>query len=494
MLETQNKVTAFIEQHALLPADGEIVVAVSGGADSLCLLHILHALCGPEKRYPGVSLLVAHLDHQLRGEEGQRDAVCVARIASVWGLPVASGRIDVLALARTEHRSLEDAAREARYRFLREVAQGRLIAVAHHQDDQVETLLLHLLRGSGTGGMVGMLPRQQDIIRPLLPLSRAETIAYCEYYGLTPVEDASNRDPRFLRNRIRHELLPLLESLNPAIHSTLLRSAEVTQVDLEWIEEQVAWLWPQVVRTESAHAIALDVDGLWKLPLSLQRHLVRRASAMLSGGQSPLELRHYQLIEELCRRPSDGAERVLHLPGQLIISRHLSILTLERRSTKKEQHIFSASPREIILPIPGSIALPGTPWVAGAGWLGGADLKLLRDALEREDKAALWQFLPSHRYTVYIDGESIETYVRIRTRQPGDRVQPLGMAHEKKVQDVMVDHHVPRGERAAIPLFFGPAHCIWVAGVCIDERIKLTGATHAILRLSIEREQETDTR
>lgn len=492
MLETLEKVTTFIEQRRLLPASGEVVVAVSGGADSLCLLHILHRLCGQEKRYPCVGLHVAHLDHRLRGEESERDAAHVAQIAAEWGLPATIGSIDVAELARVEHRSLEDAAREARYRFLREVAQGRLIAVAHHADDQVETLLLHMLRGGGPGGMVGMLPRQQNIIRPLLPLSRAEIIAYCEEYGLAPVEDASNRDPRFLRNRVRHELLPLLESLNPGIRATLLRSAEVTQVDLDWIEEQIAWLWPKVVLSEGESALALDADVLWKLPLSLRRHLLRRATAMLCDGQSPLELRHYRLIEDLCSRP--GEERALHLPGQLIAARRLNALAFERRSTKRERRIFSASPREIILPIPGRVAVPGTPWVASAGWLDGGDLEELRDALSRGDQAALWQFLPSHRYTVYIDGEHIDELIRVRTRQAGDRIQPLGMAHEKKVQDVMVDQRVPRAERAAIPLFFSGTRCLWAAGLCIDEKVKLTGATRAVLRLSIEREQETDTR
>lgn len=490
MLEIQEKVTAFIEQHALLPAGGQIVVAVSGGADSLCLLHILHTLCGPEKRYPGVRLQVAHLNHQLRGEEGEHDAACVARIAAAWGLPATIGSINVPKLARMERRSLEEAAREARYRFLRDVAHGQLIAIAHHADDQAETLLLHMLRGVGLTGMVGMLPRQQDIIRPLLAMTHAETVSYCEQHGLIPLEDASNRDPRFLRNRVRHDLLPLLESMNSSIRAALLRSAEVTQVDLDWIEEQASWLWPHVVRTESANAITFDVDTLRKLPLSLQRHLLRRATARLCAGQSPLELRHYLLIEALCRRLDDGEERALHLPGQLIVSRRLNALTLARRSTKKEQRIFSAAPHEIILPLPGRIAVPGTPWVASAAWLGGADLEQLKDALARADQVALWQFLPSHRYTVYIDGESIDTYVRVRSRQPGDRIQPLGMAHEKKVQDVMVDQHVPRAERAAIPLFFSRAHCIWVAGLCIDERVKLTGATRTILRVSIDHNRE----
>ena len=192
------KIATYIDQHRLFPESGTIIVAVSGGADSLCLLHVLNRLCGsrPEARYPAVLLHVAHLNHKLRGEASYQDAAFIVQLADSWGLPVTIGEIDVPALARQEGRSLEDAARTARYRFLREVAQGRLIAVAHHADDQVETLLLHWLRGEGLAGMVGMLPRQQDIIRPLLGVTHAETVAYCSQHALLPLEDTSNRDPR----------------------------------------------------------------------------------------------------------------------------------------------------------------------------------------------------------------------------------------------------------------------------------------------------------
>ncbi len=295
-------IAAYIEHHRLLPENGEIIIGVSGGADSLCLLHLLHQLCGPDKRYPGVRPHVAHLNHQLRGEASEQDAAVVARLAGLWGLPCTIGVIDVPALARKEQRSLEDAARTARYRFLREVAQGQPIAVAHHMDDQVETLILHWMRGGGIASMVGLQPRQQDIVRPLLVVTHADALAYCLQQHLTPLEDASNTDPHFLRNRIRHELVPLLESINPGIRATLLRSAEVMRIDVEWIETQVDTCWPVVVTYEQGGCIHLQRRALLAQPLSLQRHLLRRATAHLSAGQSPLELRHYRLIEQLLHR------------------------------------------------------------------------------------------------------------------------------------------------------------------------------------------------
>jgi len=330
MLDT---IAAYIDRHSLLPSGGKVIVAVSGGADSLCLLHLLHHLCGPGKRYAHVQLHAAHLNHQLRGEASARDAAAVASIVESWGLPLTIGKIDVPALAKAEHRSLEDAARIARYRFLREVAQGQPIAVAHHADDQVETLLLHWLRGSGLSGMVGMLPRQQDIIRPLLEVSHAQTTAYCREHGIVPVEDLSNADAAFLRNRIRHQLLPLMESINPGFRDTLLRNAGVLHTDLDYIETQVDACWPQVVTKEQDEAITLNAQALIELPLALQRHLLRRVTARLCQGQSPLEIRHYALIEDLLHRPADRQERTLHLPQNLRVTRILYNLTFERLST-----------------------------------------------------------------------------------------------------------------------------------------------------------------
>jgi len=487
MLDT---ISAYIDQHQLLPESGIIIVAVSGGADSLCLLHALRQLCGnaPQARYPGVRLHVAHLNHRLRGEASYQDAAYIARLADAWGLPATIGEVDVPALAREERRSLEEAARTARYRFLREVAQGRPIAVAHHADDQVETLLLHWLRGEGLAGMVGMQPRQQDIIRPLLAVTHAETLAYCALHKLVPLEDASNSDPRFLRNRIRHELLPLLESLNPGIRGTLLRNAGIIRVDEEWIERQVDSYWPAVVLSEQEKRSKLDREALLALPLSLQRRLLRRVTARLCAGQSPLELRHYLLIEELLQREIGAAktkEIPLHLPARLRVTRGANSLVIER--FVHGERIFSALEEELRLPIPGRVEVVGTPWTASAELVSGGLAGEALQALRREDWPKVWRLLPSTRYTVHIDADCVGPLLTVRTRRRGDRMQPLGMAHEKKVQDILVNERISSADRPYVPLFFSASHCIWLASVQIDERVRLTAKTQRILRLSIAR-------
>ncbi|GCE19169.1 tRNA lysidine(34) synthetase TilS [Dictyobacter kobayashii] len=487
MLET---IASTIEEFHLLPDQGIVVVAVSGGADSLCLLHVLHRLCGPGRRYPQVALQVAHLNHQLRGEASTQDAEAVARLAHSWQLPVTVGSVDVASLAVREHRSLEEAARMARYRFLREVAQGQPISVAHHLDDQVETLLLHWLRGGGIASMVGLQPRQQDIIRPLLAVSHADTLAYCAQHQLLPIEDASNSDVRFLRNRIRHELLPLLEDMNPGFRETLLRNAEVLHVDFDWINTQVDQQWPEVVLQEQADNVQLSIPRLKSLSPSLQHHLLRRASARLCDGQSPLEARHYHLLDQLLQRPATREIVTLHLPQHLHTIRRGDILVFKYISEQASEDKKAAPLTEATLALPGSVAVPGSPWTALAEWVPENVTQQVQTALHQKDWATVWNLLPTTPYAVYVDAETLlgdgsSPNLYVRTRREGDRLQPLGMNQEKKVKAVMIDRHIPREERASLPLFFSGSRCIWLGGIQLDHRVRLTEATRKIIRLSI---------
>ncbi len=490
----QDRVIAFIEQHTLLPAHGTVVVAFSGGADSLCLLHLLHRLCGPGKRYPEVQLHVAHLNHQLRGEASDLEAASVEQLAKAWYLPYTIGSSNVSALARLERRSLEDAGRVARYRFLREVAQGQPIAIAHHQDDQVETLILHWIRGGGITSMIGLQPRQQDIIRPLLTVTHAETLAYCEQYGLIPIEDASNSDRRFYRNRIRHDLLPLIESMNADFRATLVRNAEVLRVDTEWIEAQVQHAWSDVVLSEEASYYVLSLPLLGALPLSIGRHLLRRATSSLCEGQSPLELRHYLLIERLMQRETEHEEVSLDLPDALTVRRINDTLVFQRQDRAETLLPETQGiPQEILLAVPGSVLLQGIPWLAVAEVLPEEIMHDVRNALQSHDWKNVWHILPTTAYTVYLDAEQVRSCLHIRTRRPGDVLQPLGMTHEKRVQDILIDKHIRRTQRDTLPIFFNEVgRPLWLGGVCVDERARLTERTQHIVCLKIIHTSKTE--
>ena len=177
--------------------------------------------------------------------------------------------------------------------------------------------------------------------------------------------------------------------------------------------------------------------------------------------------------------------RTLHLPCQLRVTCNFNEIVFDRLSKERANLVFSSSDTEILLPIPGSIEVPGTPWTATAETLPDELVQEVRQALSREDWPEVWRLLPPTRHAVYVDGDVVSSFVWVRTRRPGDRIQPLGMAHEKKVQDVLVDKHIPRADRAHIPLFFSVSHCIWLAGVCLDERARLTNKTERIVRLSM---------
>ena len=278
-MDVQAAAAAAISAYALFDPNELIVVGVSGGADSLCLLHVLCHL--PPTLAPRVH--VAHLHHGLRGAEADADAAFVASLAAAWNLPCRVGQADVALEARRAGLSLEEAGRRARYAFLGAVAHASgagAVAVAHNADDQVETILMHFLRGSGLSGLRGMLPLSPlprapwgravvdeplatpaaaplRLVRPLLEVPRADIEAYCQAHGLTPRLDRSNLDLTLFRNRLRYELLPLLATYNPAVREALRRSARVVADEHQALRQMLATLWPQVVSASDGRAITL---------------------------------------------------------------------------------------------------------------------------------------------------------------------------------------------------------------------------------------------
>ncbi len=301
----------------LLPEAGVVVVACSGGADSLALLLALHALCGRAgAAIPAVRLHVAHLDHGLRGAASAADAAFVAEWCAAAGIPFTLGLVSDNERAGWRG-SVEAAARTARYRFLRAVAAevgADRIALGHTLDDQAETVLLHLLRGSGLDGLTGMRPLSGDIIRPLLGLRRAATEAYCAERSVTPRDDPSNADPRFTRNRIRHELLPLLETYQPEIRPTLARNAEVMAHDADYLNAAAEAAWATTVHATAAEAVTLDRAALRRLHPAIRARVLRRA-ILLVGSPKPDSTLNADSLARLDRVVLDGSgeRRVVQL-------------------------------------------------------------------------------------------------------------------------------------------------------------------------------------
>lgn len=266
MLDLQKRVLDFCRAERLFNAAERVVVAVSGGADSLALLHILQALQGDLQ----IALHVATLDHGLRGAQGAEDAAFVAQIAANWQIPCTVGSVDVPNLAATWRLGIEAAARRARYAFLRQCAAeigAACIATAHQRDDQAETVLLHLIRGSGLAGLRGILPsRERDgvrIVRPLLTIGRDELLAYLTTHGVAPRHDPSNSDMQYTRNKVRHAVMPLLREINPSVALSLARTAETLRDDYAALMASLPSYTPPIIQREAFLRLLPAQQRLW---------------------------------------------------------------------------------------------------------------------------------------------------------------------------------------------------------------------------------------
>jgi len=465
----EQRVSGFIQQHHLVSGGGKLLAAVSGGPDSVCLLHILVKL----QDELGIRLHVAHLNHQLRGAESEADADYVAELARQLGIPATIEQRDVKGYQAQKRLSLEEAAREVRYSFLAQVAGSigtERVAVGHTMDDHIETILMHLIRGTGTRGLRGLQPAtlwqsaasRLTIIRPLLEISHQETEDYCHQHQLMPRLDASNLSLSPLRNRIRQQLLPLIESYNPRVAEALLRTGRIASDDIDFLDEQIARLWDEVAQ-EQEKTIILDKERFDQMPAALKRYLLRASAEKLLGSAKDIEMRH---IEEMMSLATKPAGKRLNLPGGLLFS-------IEYNQYRLTSDMTSLSPLpklegEFQLNIPGQTRLPG--------WRIEATIIDRKRMTEKDD------------FTAYLDLAKTGDKLLVRTRRRGDRFQPLGMSQPKKVGEFMIDAKIPQAWRGKIPIVCSPEQILWVVGWRTDERAKVTEDTKQVLRLEFKRD------
>jgi len=486
------RVLRFIREHHLVSGQHRLVAAVSGGQDSVCLLHILSKL----QETLNVKLHVAHLNHQLRGAESEADAQYVSHLAHQLGIPATIEQRDVKAYQARQRTSLEEAAREVRYTFLSEVAKStgaNCVAVGHTTDDHIETILMHLIRGSGTGGLRGLQPSSRwqssgsslTIIRPLLQVSRQETAAYCQNHQLIPRIDASNLSLSPLRNRIRHQLMPLLQSYNPRVAEALLRTARIAGDDLAFLDKESARLWDRIAQRQG-ETIILDKEGFLKLPPALKRHLLRAAIEGLLGSLKDIETRH---IEEIMAALTKPAGKKLSLPGGLVfaIEYNRYLLGVDPAALSP----FPILSDEFVLKIPGETLFLG--WRVEATAISPSVVKGKPEGAVAPSETITplpldkGMGLMDNRFTAYFDLDKTGDKVVVRHHQPGDRFQPLGMSQPKKLGEFMIDAKIPHAWRQRVPIVCSPQHILWVVGWRIDDRVKVTENTRQILRLKFER-------
>ena len=470
----------YVRDRAVLHPGERVLAAVSGGPDSTALLLILSRLAPSLD----LSLTAAHFDHGLRGPSAaRRERSYVEAICHRLGVPLRVGAGDTRAQARAYRLSREEAARELRYAFLAEAAAAAgctVVTTGHTADDQVETVLLHIVRGSGLAGLAGMAARGPwplagreglDVGRPLLCLRRQETAHYCRGEGLEPVVDPSNVSPAFLRNRVRLELLPLLRQYNPRIDSALLRLAEAARADLAVLEGMAADV---LSPGGGGQAVVLSRRRLAGLSEGLRRHALRLAVRRLLGDLRDL---HGDHIDALLAGLARGVGYHLDLPRgiRFDVGYEEATLSLEQG----EAPALRAAPSSASeAPHPeATLTVPGvTSW---GPWLVEAELTAVGlpagQAGAETSSADPWQ--------AWLDADVTGEDLRVRSWRPGDRFRPLGLAGEKKLQDFFVDARIPRAQRDAVPLVCGEPGIVWVVGHRIDGRARVTEATHRLLRL-----------
>jgi tRNA(Ile)-lysidine synthase len=337
MVALEDQIAAFCRRHALLVSHSTVVVAVSGGPDSVCLLHVLRTLA---LRWQ-LQLHVAHLDHQLRLESGE-DAQFVAQLAEKWQLPITIKRVDIAEQSRVQRTGIEATARAARLQFLSELAQqvgAKAIALGHNADDQAETVVMRLMRGAGPSGLAAMQPKRPAandgdarniaLTRPLLATSRADIEAYCELHQLTPRQDPTNSLPIYTRNRVRGYILPLLKTYNPRIVAALGRTARVCAEENDLIDQLVQQTWTAIAVADGI-SVRLDRQQFEQLHRALRRRMVRQAATMLVPNVE-LEAKHIDLALDAVEQ----GRRRLQMPGGLwlVVSQTQLQITMEQATS-----------------------------------------------------------------------------------------------------------------------------------------------------------------
>ncbi len=466
------QVKSFLRNRKLLIVSQPVLVGVSGGPDSVCLLHVL---CGL-----GYPVIAAHLNHQLRDASTQ-DEARVAALAAEFDIPFVAASKNVRVFAAKNHHSLEEAARILRYQFLFEQAKifgAQAVAVGHTADDQVETVLMHFLRGAGLPGLKGMLPQtivpewsqHIPVVRPLLHTWRDEVLAYCQVHNLQPIFDESNLDKSFYRNRLRHELLPELETYNPQVRKSIWRMAQVLSADYEVFAEL----------EENAFQICLaDVGGsylaLWSgsfaaLSLSLQRRVLRRAVWRLHPALRDIHFDNIETALALLGRRTGLGQCDLGAGLRMVVEGDRFWVAREGAALPLDVWPQLPGDQEYGLDVPGCLQLAN-------GWKLAASRCAPPQPGEAESAAPR---------RVWLDARAAAFPLRVRPRLAGERFRPLGMHGQSvKLSDFMINVKLPQRARARWPLVCAGDEIVWVVGRRLGEAFRLQTAVQEAVCLEL---------
>lgn len=459
-----------IEKFSMLKKGDRIIVAVSGGPDSVCLFSVLDSL----KKELGINLFCAHLNHQLRGAESDGDERYIRRLADKLRIPILIESKDTAKFAKEKKFSLEQAARELRYDFLLRAAKkmdANKIAMGHTRDDQAETLLIRLLRGAGLRGLKAIPPMRKlspniYIIRPLIETPREEIMSFLKKRKIKARLDSTNVKAIFLRNRLRHKLIPVIEKYySPKIKEILARTANALDADYDYLIKQQRRAFKRIAKIKNGVGVNLSIKRLRSLETSLKRGIVRLAIENVKGDLKSIDYRHWERIENLISERNINS--TVHLPGGISVIRKPRTLLFAKEQSKR--NINKLLPTVII-------KVPGKTRIAKR-------LKIKSSILNAPPKA--FSVCPDIEY---FDFDKIKFPLKVRYRRPFDKMRPLGMKRYKRLQDIFIDDKVKVNKRAKIPIIVdAKGKIIWVCGVRMSENYKVTPRIKRCLRLSLVR-------
>jgi len=459
------KVEETIERYHLLEKGDRLIVGVSAGVDSMVLLHILHSL----RQTFDISLIVAHLHHGLRPQESRQEAELVRNESRRLGLPFEYGRFDVKDLQKLKRLSLQDAARRIRFHFLNHLLHqygAHKIALGHHADDQVETVLLRLLRGSGSMGLKGMLPiRDGRVIRPLIEVWRREIESYAKEMDIPSLQDSSNLKSNYLRNRLRLNLIPFIEQeVQPDFKKVVMKASMILRDENDFLEKTTEEIYQRMVREEKG-ALLFQGSEFQSIHPAIQWRLLQKIfHSVPPGGRTEEEGEGVDIRQIYKRVIQPSKSFFMELPFGICLEKRYDRISLERRKPKP------IPPFEVELP------LTGPTFIKEIG-----KQVVIRDML-KEDWPEGFERSP---FVALLDYRCLQFPLKVRNFRPGDRFQPMGIKGTQKLKEFFIDHKIPRMIRPQVPLLISGEKIVWVAGYRISEGVKITEKTQRILKVDM---------
>jgi tRNA(Ile)-lysidine synthase len=462
------KVQLTIKSHNLIENGDSVVVALSGGPDSVCLLHVLHTLS--EKL--NIKIYAVHINHMLRGLESDADEAYVFELCGKLDVPIHSRSFDIRRISDEKGISLEEAGREIRYGELSDFAYktgASKVAVAHNKNDQTETVLMHILRGSGLAGLAGMEYERGNIIRPLLDIERSEIEEYCEKLNLNPRIDSSNLKSDFTRNRIRLELIPFINAkFNVDLMESICRLSSHAGSENGFMEKCSAEAMDKLIVEKSSGNTGLNLSGLKSLHPALQRRVIRKAVCQVKGDLKGIESIHVDDAVGLISRGRTGA--AIQLPGGIFAGISYNLFKIYMKTESADTPQFDKI-----------VTMPGCTEVAEINSVIIASIEAEAFTIDK------YNGLGYNSLVQFFDYDGLKRGINIRNRCEGDIFKPYKSSGTKKLKEYFIDNKIPREIRSEIPLIACNDEIVWIIGYKISDKFKVTENTKSVLKLEVKK-------